>query len=59
VDLRNQKRMAAKLLKCGIHRVWINPDKDSDSFGHDSQTSDQGHLEGKEALHNGAKGERP
>lgn len=26
-DLRNQKRMAADLLKCGRNRVWINPDK--------------------------------
>lgn len=24
-DLRNQKRMAADLLKCGEHRVWIDP----------------------------------
>ena len=30
VDLRNQRRMAAKLLKCGIHRVWMNPDKVED-----------------------------
>ena len=30
VDLRNQKRMAAKILKCGINRVWINPDKIED-----------------------------
>ena len=25
VDLRNQKRVAAQLLKCGVHRVWIDP----------------------------------
>jgi large subunit ribosomal protein L19e len=24
-DLRNQRRMAASLLKCGVHRVWIDP----------------------------------
>jgi large subunit ribosomal protein L19e len=24
-DLSNQRRMAASLLKCGIHRVWIDP----------------------------------
>ncbi len=26
-DLRNQRRMAAAILKCGENRVWINPDK--------------------------------
>ncbi len=26
-DLKNQKRMAAVLLKCGENRVWMNPDK--------------------------------
>ncbi len=26
-DLRNQRRMAADILKCGENRVWINPDK--------------------------------
>jgi large subunit ribosomal protein L19e len=26
-DLRNQRRMAASLLKCGIHRVWMDQDR--------------------------------
>jgi large subunit ribosomal protein L19e len=26
-DLRNQRRMAATLLKCGEHRVWMDPDR--------------------------------
>lgn len=26
-DLRNQRRMAAAILKCGRDRVWIDPDK--------------------------------
>ena len=26
-DLRNQRRMAADLLKCGVHRVWMDPDR--------------------------------
>jgi large subunit ribosomal protein L19e len=26
-DLRNQRRMAAQLLKCGVNRVWIDPDR--------------------------------
>jgi len=26
-DLRNQRRMAAELLKCGQHRVWMDPDR--------------------------------
>lgn len=29
-DLRNQRRMAAALLKCGRDRVWIDPDRVSD-----------------------------
>lgn len=27
MDLKNQRRMAAEILKCGENRVWINPDK--------------------------------
>lgn len=26
-DLRNQRRMAASLLKCGENRVWMDPDR--------------------------------
>jgi large subunit ribosomal protein L19e len=26
-DLRNQRRMAAELLKCGKHRVWMDQDR--------------------------------
>jgi len=26
-DLRNQRRMAASLLKCGLHRVWMDHDR--------------------------------
>jgi large subunit ribosomal protein L19e len=26
-DLRNQKRMAASLLKCGVNRVWMDHDR--------------------------------
>lgn len=26
VDVKNQKRMAADILKCGRNRVWIDPD---------------------------------
>lgn len=26
-DLRNQRRMAASILKCGEHRVWLDPDR--------------------------------
>lgn len=25
MNLKNQRRMAAQLLKCGVHRVWIDP----------------------------------
>ncbi|MFA6710256.1 MAG: 50S ribosomal protein L19e [Candidatus Methanomethylophilaceae archaeon] len=27
MDLKNQRRMAAEILKCGENRVWFNPDK--------------------------------
>lgn len=27
MDLKNQKRMAADILKCGKNRVWVDPDK--------------------------------
>jgi large subunit ribosomal protein L19e len=26
-DLRNQRRMAASILKCGLHRVWMDQDR--------------------------------
>ena len=26
MQLTNQKRLAAKILGCGVHRVWINSD---------------------------------
>ncbi|MGI6009065.1 MAG: 50S ribosomal protein L19e [Methanomethylophilus sp.] len=29
-DLRNQKRLAAEILKCGVNRVWIDPTKEDD-----------------------------
>jgi len=27
MEVRNQKRMAADLLKCGKDKVWINPEE--------------------------------
>ncbi len=27
MDLRNQRRLAAEVLKCGVHRVWIDPEE--------------------------------
>jgi large subunit ribosomal protein L19e len=30
MDLRYQKRMAASILKCGVSRVWINPNRLAD-----------------------------
>ncbi|HML26188.1 MAG TPA: 50S ribosomal protein L19e [Methanomethylovorans sp.] len=29
-DLSNQKRMAAEILDCGIHRVWMDPEAAND-----------------------------
>lgn len=29
-DLRNQRRMAAQMLKCGKGRIWIDPDRTED-----------------------------
>ena len=25
MQITNQKKMAAQILKCGVHRIWINP----------------------------------
>ncbi len=30
MDLKNQRRMAAEILKCGENRVWIHPDYTDD-----------------------------
>jgi len=30
VNLVNQRRVAATLLKCGVHRVWIDPNRTED-----------------------------
>lgn len=30
MDLRNQRRMAADLLKCGENRVWLDPDREDE-----------------------------
>lgn len=30
MDLKNQRRMAAEILKCGENRVWIHPDYTED-----------------------------
>lgn len=27
MDLRNQRRLAAEVLKCGEHRIWIDPEE--------------------------------
>jgi len=29
-DLANQKRMAAAILKCGVNRVWFDPERQTD-----------------------------
>jgi large subunit ribosomal protein L19e len=29
-DLANQRRIAAAVLKCGLHRVWFDPEKKSE-----------------------------
>jgi len=30
MDLANQRRVAAELLKCGVNRVWIDPNRTED-----------------------------
>jgi large subunit ribosomal protein L19e len=30
MDLKNQRRMAADLLKCGVNRVWVDPNRSED-----------------------------
>lgn len=29
-DLSNQKRMAADIMGCGVHRVWMDPEAAND-----------------------------
>jgi large subunit ribosomal protein L19e len=29
-DLTNQKRISASILKCGVHRVWFDPERNTD-----------------------------
>lgn len=31
MNLRNQRRIAAELLKCGVNRVWIDPNRAEDA----------------------------
>ena len=31
MNLKNQRRIAAELLKCGVNRVWIDPNKADDA----------------------------
>jgi large subunit ribosomal protein L19e len=31
MDLSNQRRMAAEILKCGANRVWINPEREEEA----------------------------
>ncbi len=31
MNLKNQRRMAAELLKCGVNRVWIDPNRMEDA----------------------------
>jgi large subunit ribosomal protein L19e len=30
MNLKNQRRMASELLKCGVNRVWIDPNRSED-----------------------------
>jgi len=30
MNLKNQRRMAAQILKCGVNRVWIDPNRMED-----------------------------
>src|SRR5512136_566612 len=30
MDLKNQRRMASQLLKCGVNRVWVDPNSSED-----------------------------
>jgi large subunit ribosomal protein L19e len=29
-DLTNQKRLASEVLKCGVNRIWLDPQRESD-----------------------------
>jgi large subunit ribosomal protein L19e len=32
-DLTNQKRLAASVLRCGVHRIWFDPERATDVEG--------------------------
>ena len=38
-DLTNQRRMAASVLKCGVNRVWFDPERQADIEGAISRDS--------------------
>lgn len=38
-DLTNQRRMAAAVLKCGVNRVWFDPERQTDIEGAISRDS--------------------
>jgi len=44
VDLRNQRRMAADLLKCGVNRVWIDSNRVEDVAEAVTKTDIRGYI---------------
>jgi large subunit ribosomal protein L19e len=44
VDLRNQRRMAADLLKCGVNRVWIDANRIEDVAEAVTKTDVRGYI---------------
>lgn len=55
-DLRNQRRMAAQLLKCGVNRVWIDPDRTEEVAKAVTKDDIRVLINGKAILKNQIKG---
>lgn len=55
-DLRNQRRMAARLLKCGVNRVWIDPDRSEEVAKAVTKDDIRVLINGKAILKNQIKG---
>ncbi len=55
-DLRNQRRMAAQLLKCGVNRVWVDPDRTEEVAKAVTKDDIRVLINGKAILKNQIKG---
>jgi len=45
-DLKNQRRLASAVMKCGVHRVWLDPEREDDIADAISREDIRGLIEG-------------